>query len=171
MTRKVAFDAIRGLIDLRAYVEERFEVFPERGGKLRIVCPFHGDTSPSLVIYEKTSSWFCYGCQLGGDAFDFVSRYEGLSLGEVARRYISDEHVFASWRIRLRGPQAISCIPSTYLAICRLLREYSEEDREDLCEKVDGFYESGNETELRGVLALLCSRLIDERNQNVETSS
>ena len=44
--RKVAFDAIRGLIDLVKYVEERFDVVPERGGKMRIVCPFTGTAHP-----------------------------------------------------------------------------------------------------------------------------
>jgi hypothetical protein len=168
--RKVAFDAIRGLIDLVKYVEERFEVVHERGGKMRIVCPWHGDTSPSLVIYEKTQSWFCFGCQSGGDAFDFISRNEGLTLGEIARRYISEEHILASWRIRLSGDREESHLEAVYLATCSMLRPYDLSDRESLCCLVDELYSQKRETELRGLFESLRTRLIQKEDKDAKES-
>lgn len=42
-----------------------------------IQCPFHhGDRQASMKIYER--SWYCFGCNAGGDIFDFVERMEGL---------------------------------------------------------------------------------------------
>lgn len=44
------------------------------GGRLAGVCPFHGDTRPSLVVYPANRSYYCFGCGAGGDVIDFVSR-------------------------------------------------------------------------------------------------
>jgi DNA primase len=44
------------------------------GGRLGGVCPFHGDTRPSLVVYPATQSYYCFGCGAGGDVIDFVAR-------------------------------------------------------------------------------------------------
>jgi DNA primase len=44
------------------------------GGRLNGVCPFHGDTRPSLVVYPATRSYYCFGCGAGGDVIDFVAR-------------------------------------------------------------------------------------------------
>lgn len=38
------------------------------------VCPFHGDTRPSLIVYPATQSYYCFGCGAGGDVIDFVAR-------------------------------------------------------------------------------------------------
>ena len=47
-------------------------------------CPFHGDTAPSLTVYPETESWYCYGCEVGGDVFEFVSRVRGTPFKETA---------------------------------------------------------------------------------------
>ena len=44
------------------------------GGRLTGLCPFHGDTRPSLVVYPATQSYYCFGCGAGGDVIDFVAR-------------------------------------------------------------------------------------------------
>jgi len=44
------------------------------------LCPFHGDTNPSLVITPAKNLWHCLGaCQAGGSVIDWVMRREGLS--------------------------------------------------------------------------------------------
>lgn len=62
-------------------------------GKLRKVdrrltglCPFHQDTHPSFSIYTKDNSWYCFGCQRGGDAIDFIMQLEGLDFKSAVRR-------------------------------------------------------------------------------------
>ena len=41
----------------------------------KICCPFHGERTPSLHIYDK--SWYCYGsCGEGGDIISFIRKYE-----------------------------------------------------------------------------------------------
>jgi DNA primase len=47
-------------------------------------CPFHEDREPSLVIYPQTASYFCFGCDAGGDVIDFVGRIRGSAFRETA---------------------------------------------------------------------------------------
>ena len=54
------------------------------GRRLVGLCPFHEDRTPSLVVYEETSSYFCFGCDAGGDVFDFVGRLHGTAFRETA---------------------------------------------------------------------------------------
>lgn len=42
----------------------------------KIVCPFHEDLNPSLVCNFEKGSWFCFGCNKSGNAFDFVEGIE-----------------------------------------------------------------------------------------------
>lgn len=53
------------------------------GGRLVGACPFHSDTRPSLVIYPRTQSYYCFGCGAGGDVLDFVSRLHNTSFKEA----------------------------------------------------------------------------------------
>lgn len=46
-----------------------------------ICCPFHAEDTPSCKIYE--SSFYCFGCGVGGDTIDFVKRYLNLSFAEA----------------------------------------------------------------------------------------
>ncbi len=54
------------------------------GRRLVGLCPFHEDRNPSLVVYEETSSYFCFGCDAGGDVFDFVGRLHRIGFRETA---------------------------------------------------------------------------------------
>ncbi len=57
-----------------------------RRSRRRLVglCPFHEDRTPSLVVYEESGSYFCFGCDTGGDVFDFVGRLHGTAFRETA---------------------------------------------------------------------------------------
>ena len=59
--------------------EYGIEVVKE-GEILRAFCPFHNDSGrPNFTVYKETDSWFCFACNFGGDAIDFVSKFEGIS--------------------------------------------------------------------------------------------
>lgn len=40
--------------------------------KMNIICPFHGDTSPSMSVDLAKGKFYCFGCGAHGDAYDFV---------------------------------------------------------------------------------------------------
>lgn len=42
-------------------------------------CPFHGeDRNPSLRLYPKTDTWYCFACEKGGGVFEFGAALWGL---------------------------------------------------------------------------------------------
>ena len=47
-----------------------YNLLPENGSK--IVCPFHADENPSLLLNFQEGTWYCFGCQKRGDASAFV---------------------------------------------------------------------------------------------------
>ncbi|MDR1260518.1 MAG: DNA primase [Oscillospiraceae bacterium] len=42
------------------------------------LCPFHSEKTPSFVVYSATQSFFCFGCQVGGDVVSFIKKMESL---------------------------------------------------------------------------------------------
>ena len=37
----------------------------------KIICPFHDDLNPSMLVNFDNNSFYCFGCQVSGDAFKF----------------------------------------------------------------------------------------------------
>lgn len=42
----------------------------------KIVCPFHDDINPSMIVDLKKGRWYCFGCGKGGDDKKFVYEME-----------------------------------------------------------------------------------------------
>jgi len=61
----------------------------DKHGRLR--CPFHDDRTPSLQLYYKTQTAYCFstGCRTHGrsmDVIDFIMHYEKCTKGEAIRK-------------------------------------------------------------------------------------
>ena len=58
----------------------------------KIVCPFHKDINPSMIVNLEDGSWFCFGCNLTGDAIKFVTLMEaehnGLNDLQAYKKYL-----------------------------------------------------------------------------------
>ena len=57
---------------------------PNRAHK--ICCPFHGEKTPSLHIYDETNTFYCFGCGIGGDSVKFVSELCKLTAFQAAKK-------------------------------------------------------------------------------------
>ena len=44
----------------------------------KIVCPFHKDANPSMIVNLKQGSYYCFGCHESGDALKFVQKMEKM---------------------------------------------------------------------------------------------
>lgn len=55
------------------------------GRNLVGLCPFHSEKSPSFNIYPEEGSFYCFGCETGGDVITFVRRIENLDYMEAIR--------------------------------------------------------------------------------------
>lgn len=49
------------------------------------LCPFHNEKTPSFTVFPNTQSFFCFGCEAGGDALTFVMRTENLEYADAVR--------------------------------------------------------------------------------------
>lgn len=63
---------------IQAYVELR-----RAGRRLRGLCPFHGEKTPSFFVHEENQTFYCFGCQQGGDVFQFLMLQEKLTFPEA----------------------------------------------------------------------------------------
>ena len=58
----------------------------------KIVCPFHDDVNPSMIVNLEDGSWFCFGCNLAGDAKKFVyfmeAKHNKLNDLQAYKKYI-----------------------------------------------------------------------------------
>ena len=58
----------------------------------KIVCPFHEDVNPSMIVNFEDGSWFCFGCGLAGDAKKFVklmeAKYNHLNDLQALQKYL-----------------------------------------------------------------------------------
>lgn len=57
----------------------------KQGANWVILCPFHNEDTPSLVIYPPGGGWHCFGCGRGGDAVAFVAAHKECSMVEALR--------------------------------------------------------------------------------------
>lgn len=49
------------------------------------LCPFHSEKTPSFTVYSDTASFYCFGCQAGGDVIGFIRRIENLDYVEAVK--------------------------------------------------------------------------------------
>jgi DNA primase len=49
----------------------------KRGANHFALCPFHDEKTPSLSVSASLQRFKCFGCNEGGNAIDFIMKYEG----------------------------------------------------------------------------------------------
>lgn len=54
------------------------------GKEYKACCPFHNDKSPSFTIFDGGLRFYCFGCGVGGDVFDYLARQHGVGLRDAA---------------------------------------------------------------------------------------
>ena len=91
------------------------------GRNLVGLCPFHSEKTPSMVVYNDSQSFYCFGCGAGGDVISFIMRIENLDYPEAVR--------FLSERVGVQFPEdgqedASSRIKPVILEINRLAARF-----------------------------------------------
>lgn len=79
MTSPALIARVKESLDLVALVASYAEI---RQG--RILCPWHSEKRPSCRVYADHV--FCYTCNQGGDAFEFLMKVENIPFGEALKR-------------------------------------------------------------------------------------
>ena len=69
-------------IDLVDYVSQNYDLKPS-GTELVMLCPIHKEKTPSLKIYPKEQTWYCYGCHKGGNLISWMMLVEHITYNEA----------------------------------------------------------------------------------------
>ncbi len=84
--------SLRERADLARVVAEYTSLRPS-GGRLKGLCPFHDERTPSFTVDNARNLFHCFGCGEGGDVFAFLQQIEALSFPEAVERLARIEGV------------------------------------------------------------------------------
>jgi DNA primase len=91
----VDIDAIKQRVTLHMIFDHYGLTGAQQGSEVRLRCPFHDDTHPSLCANVEKGIWQCFGCGLTGDAITFVMKCLQIDSGNrtadrlAAARYLA----------------------------------------------------------------------------------
>ncbi|MBI6547186.1 CHC2 zinc finger domain-containing protein [Xenorhabdus lircayensis] len=77
---------LKAAVSLVAVIEQQGRKLTQRGKDMTVLCPFHQEKTPSMVITPAKNLYHCFGCDAGGSVLDWVMKTEGLSLRHACER-------------------------------------------------------------------------------------
>ena len=83
-TPEVIDDVLRS-VDIVELIGQSIELKSAGTGRLKGLCPFHREKTPSFVVTRDRQRYHCFGCGKGGDAIRFVMEHDGLTFVEALR--------------------------------------------------------------------------------------
>ncbi len=78
-------DEIKERLDIAEVLSEYVKLIPSGPTRFKVLCPFHHEKTPSLMVSKDRQTWHCFGCGKGGDMFTFVQEIEGAEFPEALR--------------------------------------------------------------------------------------
>lgn len=73
-------------VDIADVIGASLHLQPAGPGRMKALCPFHSEKTPSFVVQRSRQTFHCFGCGKGGDAIRFVTEHEGLTFIEALRK-------------------------------------------------------------------------------------
>lgn len=83
-----SIETLKQRIDIIDVVGSYLEL-KKAGANFKAVCPFHSDTTPSLLVSPSKQIYHCFACGVGGDSIKFVMEYEKLTYPESIEKIAS----------------------------------------------------------------------------------
>lgn len=78
-------DEVRFATDIVGVVSD-YVTLKKAGRNFVGLCPFHAEKTPSFSVNAEKQIFHCFGCGVGGSAFAFVQKIEGVGFPEAVRR-------------------------------------------------------------------------------------
>lgn len=118
-----AKDQIRSRLNLIEVVQQHVRL-RKQGREFWGLCPFHQEKTASFHVNEQKQSWFCFGCQRGGDMFDFIELIEKTDFPGALR--ILAEMANVELPERTAGDHERSQVRRRLIELNRLAAQYYE---------------------------------------------
>ncbi len=90
------------------------------GGRLKGLCPFHDEKSPSFNVNPANGYYMCFGCGESGNVISFVTKHDHMSFPEAV------EHLARRYGVDLQYEEGGSAARSTTSQRTRLLQAHKE---------------------------------------------
>ncbi len=84
MAHDPVVEEIKSKLDIVQVVSEYVQL-KKAGTRMSGLCPFHSERTPSFSVSPDMQFWYCFGCNEGGDAINFVMRMEGFDFPEALK--------------------------------------------------------------------------------------
>ena len=69
-------DEVRQRNDIAEVIMECGVPLKLTGKNYKACCPFHDEKTPSFTVSPEKQMFYCFGCQMGGNAITFLQKYE-----------------------------------------------------------------------------------------------
>ena len=79
-------EKIKQRISIVELVRQYVPHLKKAGKTWKACCPFHKEKTPSFTVSDEKGLYYCFGCQSGGDIFDFMMKIENLSFTEAKQK-------------------------------------------------------------------------------------
>jgi DNA primase len=77
--------ALRERADIAVVIGD-YTSLKRAGGRLKGLCPFHEERTPSFTVDPVQKLYHCFGCDAGGDVVSFLQNVEALTFPEAIER-------------------------------------------------------------------------------------
>jgi DNA primase len=77
--------ALRERADIAVVIGD-YTSLKRAGGRLKGLCPFHEERTPSFTVDPVHKLYHCFGCDAGGDVVSFLQNIEALTFPEAIER-------------------------------------------------------------------------------------
>jgi DNA primase len=81
-----SINAVRERISIEELIGAQVALRPSGAGRVKGLCPFHDEKTPSFTVNVALGRYHCFGCGENGDAIGFVQKIEGLTFPEAIER-------------------------------------------------------------------------------------
>jgi DNA primase len=72
--------------DIVEVIAPTLELKAAGAGRMKALCPFHHEKTPSFTVNRQRQIYHCFGCGKGGDAIRYLMEHDGLSFVEALRK-------------------------------------------------------------------------------------
>lgn len=83
--RRDDIQALKERADIAAVIGDHTEL-KRAGTRLKGLCPFHSEKTPSFTVDPGQGYYHCFGCGEGGDIYSFLMQVQGLDFTEAVEQ-------------------------------------------------------------------------------------